>query len=289
MSEFDSYTGILALNQTFQGSAQQLTFDFSAPELRELKTVYQLEALRQPDELATVKQVMAWLAEHVLHGNGQHEDIPKDALHLLALAFDQEQEVLNCAEQSVVLATCLLALGFKAYPLWLLPYNPYDMDNHVIVQVYVEQLDTWLLLDPTCNSYLCDEAKQLLDAFSLRQKLALQEPVQLNQNAHYNGKYYTDDQKETHDLLTYYAKNLFYCRCYPHNSYSGYTDPTIPQLFFLPQGFDWLQREKANLTYRLKKAEQLPEFHWAVPYFKEQLTKLTDRHLLAADPDKLKS
>jgi hypothetical protein len=40
--------------------------------------------------------------------------------------------------------------------MYIMPFAPYDTDNHVITHVYIKELKKWIILDPTFASYIMD-------------------------------------------------------------------------------------------------------------------------------------
>lgn len=275
--DYDVLTGLLAMNDTFTpGEKLTFTFDFSAPGLTVLKEKYALEKLVVPEnDFKTIQNLLAFVSQHITHGNDANEGVPRNALGFLTHAFDKPEHVLNCKEQSITLAECFLAVKIPAYPIWEFPYSPYDMDNHVVVQVYSTFLKKWVMVDPTHNLYLSNEKGEYLDIFQLRKALAHQETLRLNSSAHYNGNSY-DSKEHVEEILTYYAKDLFYLCCYPNQHYGAF-EQAVSQHYLVPVGFELNKFYAKNYSYRIQYAQRNPEYQPFISYFEEQKEKMAQQ------------
>lgn len=58
-----------------------------------------------------------------------------------------------------------------------MPCSPYDGDNHVVAQVFINELKKWVMLDPTYSAYLTNEQGEPLSLLELRDYFANQKAV----------------------------------------------------------------------------------------------------------------
>jgi hypothetical protein len=117
------------------------TYDFDDPRLVELDAAWGLREIAGAGDTQTrALNLLHWLCAHTRHGNPQSlpEGLRMNAQALLGWACDQPGNDPNCAHLSVILSTCLLAVGIKAYPLWCFP-KVYKGDNHVVVQAWLPE------------------------------------------------------------------------------------------------------------------------------------------------------
>lgn len=266
---FDVYAGLLKMSPIFQPDSPSvsLAVDFSGPELNELRGAYQLAALAgDGDTFSRARRLLLWVSDGIHHNGNANLPDRKDALSLLRYSFHQGQERgINCAGLSTVLTSCLLAMGITARVVYILPASPYDMDNHVVVHVYLSEEKRWIMMDPTFGAYAMDESGRAMDLLSLRERFANQQVVRFNPEMHYNGQPY--DPKE---YLTYLAKDLYWFQV--RRISCCHSDQPCDILNICPLGFQPYRFDLANVDYRLRMQGEQP---WLLAW-RESLVKAMD-------------
>ena len=256
---YDLYTSLLKMNDTFRPTDDgvKLMIDFSSPMLAELRNTFDLASIAGEGETFTrAVRLMDWLTTHVRHDGSCNPEGKRCAMTALEYAFDQPDKGINCAWLATTLTECLLSLGISARTVFIMPFAPYDSDNHVVTHVWTGA--QWVMLDPTTNSYVMDAEGKLLDVFTLREKLANQQEVVFNAEMRYNGQ--PHDATEQRDYL---AKDLFWfmvldvsgCDCDPNT------------LMIAPEHYDPKRRDVLNIDYRIRQygdAEWLHKWRKAV-------------------------
>jgi hypothetical protein len=113
--------------------------------MRHLKTTYGLDAIAETgDDLSKSPNILFWLCEHTYHFGSYDNHVPMNSLDLLEYAYDQGAERgLNCLNLSY-LTECLLSIGVPARTVGIMPFSPYDADNHVVTHVYIASLENFL-------------------------------------------------------------------------------------------------------------------------------------------------
>lgn len=240
---YDLYTSLLKMHDTFQpGDARvRLRIDFDSRDLAKLRKKYNLTAIAgsgTPFDQAVC--VMDWLTTHVRHNGNCNPSGTRCALTALDFAFDQPEKGVNCAWLATTLTECLLALGIPARTVYIMPFAPYDCDNHVVTHVWTGA--QWVMLDPTCNCFAQDKDGNLLDVFSLRAVLADQQEVVFNEGLRYNGQPYGHEEHRD-----YLAKDLFWFRMAECSGRANSRFVTIA-----PEGFDPQRHEVLNIQYRMR-------------------------------------
>ncbi len=242
---YDLYTSLLKMHDGFRTTDERvhLTVDFTATELAEVRENYGLAAIAgEGDAFAKAVRVMDWLTTHVRHDGSCNPEGMRCARTALAYAFDRPDRGVNCAWMATTLTECLLSLGIAARTVYIMPFAPYDGDNHVVTHVWTGT--QWVMLDPTTNSYAMDKDGHLLDVFTLRALLADQQEIVFNEGLRYNGQPY--DVQEHRDYL---AKNLFWFRM---AKISGYNDCRDGYVTIAPEGYDPHRRDVLNIQYRMR-------------------------------------
>lgn len=240
---YDLYTSLLKMHDTFRPTDEgvHLSIDDSAPALATLRAQYGLAAIAgEGDAFSRAVRVMDWLTSHVRHDGNCNPEGVRCALTALSYAFDQQDKGVNCAWLATTLTECLLSLGIPARTVYIMPFAPYDCDNHVVTHVWTGA--QWVMLDPTCNCFVQNEAGELLDVFSLRACLADQQEVVFNEGLRYNGSPY-----KAEDHRDYLAKDLFWFQIAEH---TGSADSR--RLTIAPQGYDPHKRDVLNIQYRMR-------------------------------------
>ena len=247
------YAGILFQNQTFdQGVQASITYEFDCPQFKDLRVKYELEKIAgKGSDFSRAKRLLHHLAPRLTHSPWYDNHVPCNALDLLEYSYEQPEHGINCLNKSKILAECCLALGIYARRVSIMPYSPYDFDNHVVTEIYDRKRKKWIMLDATTDGYFVDEARHPLSLLEMRDKFANDEFVTFvsatdklrdleksrKKNAYYN---------------SYICKNLFYFLTGQHNGFG----PSDRSLYFCPAHFSVKETGVANAKFR---CNHLPE------------------------------
>lgn len=250
---YDIYTGLLKVFPLSLTSDTKVNFIYenNHPKFDDLKSKYGIEAIAgDGDDLSKAINLLNWLSSNIYHKPDYPGETPTNSLDLLDYAFGKGAENgINCLCLAKILAETLLAIGMKAKQVFIMPCSPYDDDNHVVTQVWIESMNKWIMLDPTFNVYLKNEKGEYLSILELRNHLANQEPVFFNKEANHNGNKWTDDTPR--EMTEYFAKNLFYFQFYEIHTFGG----SESKFILSPEGFDVKQQQLSHIGYHIKKYE----------------------------------
>jgi transglutaminase-like putative cysteine protease len=205
------------------------TYDFDDPRLAALDAKWGLREIAGLGDTQTrALNLLHWLCAHTIKGNPQSlpDDLRMNADSLLDWCFDQPGNDPNCKHLSIILSTCLLAVGIKAYPLWCFP-KVYEGDNPVVVQVWLPEESRWIMLDPSFNLYAMDGKGRILDAPEIRKNLAGNVSMRLNEGVTWNGGGYLD----------YMAKDMYYFYRYQDMRY-GILQEKAQVYYLCPTGYN---------------------------------------------------
>lgn len=238
---YDLYASLLKMHDTFrQGDADiRLSIDYTSPDLAALREQYALPGIAgEGSDFDRALRLMDWLTAHVRHNGSCNPEGKWCAMTALAYAFDRPDRGVNCAWLATTLTDCLLSLGIPARTICILPFAPYDVDNHVVTHVWTGA--QWVMLDPTANCFVSDKDGNPLDVFTLRALLADQQEVRLSEGLRYNGQ---PHPAEAH--RDYLAKDLFW---FQTAEVSG--RPEARMVTITPEGYDPHKRDLLNAHYR---------------------------------------
>ncbi len=121
--------------------------------LRELKNKYSLELLvnGEKDDIGKIKNILDWTSKQWEH-NGSNNPTKQDALTILKEAHEGKQ--FRCVEYGIVVTAAFNSIGFPARTLGL---KTRDVEKvmrgagHVVSEVYSNELDKWIFIDPQFN------------------------------------------------------------------------------------------------------------------------------------------
>lgn len=244
----DIYRGILFNHQEFEsGNTQDMIYEFDCPEFEELRNKYDLVNIAgKGSDFERAKRLLHYLAPRLTHSSWYDNHIECNALRLLEYSLNNPEQGINCLNKSKILAECCLALGIYARRVVIMPFSPYDWDNHVVAEIYDRTLQKWIMLDPTTDGYFIDDTKTPLSLLEMRSKFANAEFITFVLS--------TDSLKDLQKLRTkhldvnaYICKNLFYFQI---EQYSTFGEKN-KFLHFVPQHYSVQKTKQANLKYRL--------------------------------------
>lgn len=248
---FDIYSGILFNNQEFApGETAEITYDFSCSEYKTLIEKYGIDKIAgEGTAFERSVRLLHWMAPRLTHKGDYDNHVPVNALDLLEYSLDNPEQGINCVNKAKILAECCLAVGIYARRVYIMPYSPYDGDNHVVTEIYDGAMGKWIMVDPTVDGYFTDEKGRPLSVLELRERFAHQKFAAL-----LTGKDSADDLSvlpEKHmDLLAYFCKNLFRIGVDLH---SGFGDGDKEALWLIPAGYETKKVILANIAYRMRR------------------------------------
>ena len=244
----DIYCGILFNNTEFGcGDNGEIIYEFDCPEFEELRNKYNLvEIAGDGSDFVRAKRLLHYLASKLTHSSWYDNHIECNALKLLEYSFDNPEQGINCLNKSKIMVECCLALGIYARRVIIMPFSPYDFDNHVVAEIYDRSLEKWIMIDPTTDGYFIDENKTPLSILEMRDKFANAEFVTFVLS--------TDSLKDIQKLLVkhldtnmYICKNLFYFQVEQYSTF-GEKDSFLQ---FIPLHYSTKRTKQANLKYRI--------------------------------------
>ena len=247
------FSGILFNNQLFKdGNNEKITYNFNCPEFITLKEKYNLEKIAgKGTDFIRAKRLLHYLAPRLTHSSWYDNHVPCNALDLLEYSLNNKEQGINCLNKSKILQECCLAIGIYARRVCIMPFSPYDFDNHVVTEIFDRELNKWIMLDPTTDGLFIDENKTPLSLLEIRKKFANDEFVTFVKST----ERLNDLEKLKENYVNenaYICKNLFYFYV-DQDSTFGTTDNVLG---FIPINYSVLENKKTNLKYRI---DHLPE------------------------------
>lgn len=246
---FDLYTGILKMTVDFRDDGKDISIkyllDANYDQLFELYQINEIAGTK--NDFNKALNLLNWISSNIYHYGNYNNHITNTALDLFKYAFGKgEKYGINCRSLSLALTECLLAIGIKARTIYIMPYSPYDFDNHVVCEAWIVEMDKWVMFDPTYNLF-ASYNKIPLNVIEIRSLLADQKEVIFNKEANYNRQPINKDE-----LVTYYAKDLFR---FMLSDIQGSDSESIEgrrMINIAPYGYDITKFTLANIDFRIK-------------------------------------
>jgi hypothetical protein len=203
--------------------------------LARLRTTYNLDAVAGPgDEISRIMNLMHWVHAHLPHDgivNLPNPD-PFTSANILAVA-EREKRPFHCGILATVLNDVYLSMGFKSRRLGCLPFDKQDGDSHSVVMVWSDDLDRWLLMDPTFDAYFTGAAGAPLGPAEIREAMANGDSIAVADCINWNGQ-----PRSKIEHYNYMAKNLFRLLCGARWSAGGNAKSRSVYVYLLPLGYD---------------------------------------------------
>jgi len=236
------YKGILFNNCNFaNGINEKLVYNFECPQFSILKEKYRLESIaNQGSELEKAINLLSFFAPRIIHKGNFQNSIGCNAIDLLEYCLDKSENGINCLNKSKILQECCLALGIYARRIWLMPYSPYDTDNHVVIEIYDFDLKKWIMLDMTSNGYFVNSDGLPLSILEMRDNFAKNTFCEFIKTTKTHDKFFADMQTERLYYKQYFAKNLCYLFVEAQNEFEN----NNKRFAFIPQNFDLVKNLK---------------------------------------------
>lgn len=262
---FDIYTGILFNSRSFAaGERTAITYAFDCPEYRALVEKYGIDRIagegadfgRAGRDFRKAERLLHWMSPRLRHLPDYDNHVPMNSLALLEYSLDRPENGINCRSKAVILTECCLALGITARRVYIMPCSPYDMDNHVVTEIFDRGLSKWIMLDPSTDGVFRDEKGVSLSLLELRERFAAHKP------AAFSGS------EPEEDMNAYFAKNLYRFMVDGDNGF-GLGDRRV--LHFMPAGCSFKENQLASIKF--KQGQIPPDAMRVQKIFSEMLEK----------------
>ena len=191
--------------------------DSSDTHLKAVRSEFKLDSIAgKGSEVSRLLNIMHWLHYAVRHDGSSNNPSLKNALDLVAVCRLENRGV-NCRMLATILNECYLSMGFKSRMVTCMPKPDEFDDCHVINEVYSEELQKWIWLDPTFDAYVMNEKGELLGIWEVRERLIADLPLLVNPDANWNREFSED---KAYYLDYYMAKNLYRIEIPIHSTYN---------------------------------------------------------------------
>lgn len=274
------YQGILFnYDLSYQETNDIIKYKFDCPSYSEIVKKYNIDKIiGKGSDFIKCKRLLHYLATRLTHSSFYDNHVPCNALDLLAYSLNNPEHGINCLNKAKILVECLLAVGIKARRVSLMPFSPYDMDNHVVVEAYLKELNKWVMLDPTLDGYFINEDKTPLSILEIRERFAndlfLTFTCCMSRN-----KDLKKLQNKYLDVNSYICKNMFYFMIEKEQRFGECNDLYI----IAPRDYKINKNKIMNCDYRINNlSDEYREYIAPIKKLKERLLLQEDVVLTSA-------
>ena len=227
-----------------------VTFEFKFDERENMLDIIRGnnldELVEGKSDVETAITLMHWFCRHYRHGNpsGWAETTTPQALMEFA---DKNGGTINCRCLSLILAQLIRAYNIKAFHITCSPYeNPFD-DCHVVVCVYCESINKYIMLDPSANLYLKNNAGEIIGVDEFRDILIAD--GELFSNAESTNWGNEGSMVNLDEYRDYMSKNLIRIQRYNVSAYGNDGDDGC--VILIPEKY--MQNEAKNFDENTRK------------------------------------
>jgi hypothetical protein len=158
-------------------------------EYRRLLDKYGLANIAgQGSTFVKAMNIMNWVTKKTYYCGNSGLD-KNDIFSIIEYSFDRGfAGAINCEQKAFLLSECLLALKIFAYPVGL-EYCIFNetkdkvtsINCHVVVHLYLEEENRWIMFDPSFNAYFTGENDKVLNIVEIRENLKQKKAMNLAQ------------------------------------------------------------------------------------------------------------
>ena len=191
--------------------------------------------------------IMNWITKKTYYcGNsGLNKN---DIFSIIDYSFDKGFDgAINCEQKALLLSEFLLALKIFSHPVGLerCDFNETkdkvtSINCHVVVHLYLEEENRWVMFDPSFNAYFTDENEKVLNIVEIRENLKQNKSVNL---AQYSLNGYDDIFRKG------YPPNFIFNMAFRLSVYDG----NLPQEKVYNQNLMFPENADRCKIYRLKQ------------------------------------
>ena len=236
----DVYNGILKMYDDFEGDDICFIYESSQKYYNIINNYIDLKDIcGNGSSYNKSVNLMKWLYSILLHNPNYANNSNDNTITLLNNI--KNKRGINCRATATILTECLLSMGIPARNVWLLPFNPYDTDCHVVNMAYCDDIKKWIILDATVNTVIMNEEGIPLDPIETRNLLKNRKKLLFSKDLRYYRINCSFDN-QTRGYYSYLSKNMFFFKTNKINCFGLEGRKSDEYIYYIPQGFDYAKQ-----------------------------------------------
>jgi len=136
-----------------------------------IRVYYKLDhVMGDGNEMQRILRLLKWTGEHFKINGKTLEDRKYDSEDFFDILNRARMEgyVLNCRYISTIFTQILLSVGFKTRWVVCMPIALEYRECHCVVEVYIEALEKWILVDPSYKLLYFNKKGELINLHEMR-------------------------------------------------------------------------------------------------------------------------
>lgn len=121
---------------------------------------------------------LKWLHHYIKHSPKDNIDIAVSAIDIFNASVHKNAK-LNCRNMAVVLNAIYLSLGLKSRYIICLQKEIIINNSHFVVEVYVKELQKWIIVDPSYALLFLNKEKKHLSLAEVRFYIATGKKIEI--------------------------------------------------------------------------------------------------------------
>lgn len=259
-----------AFSQVPHSSQWDVRFTVASAEsddLRKLRETYRLGDIAGggTDQERAIR-LMNWV--HALTRHAVHPSVPRDvsAMNLIRLCQQQSKRI-NCWMYSIILNECLLSVGIASRMVHLNPPKENPKESHLVVAVYLQDKEEWIMLDPDMRSYFVDEQGGILGIGEVRKRLISGAFLGVSENLDLQGANKLPFGVRAALYRMYISKNIFRMSCPQRSEVKKRSAARRITYDLIPDGYhpEWLKQPRISTNGNARVYINDEDLFWQVP------------------------
>ena len=246
--------------ENFPGFSYTAASDTNSRELRE--RFHLNEVANGGDEVSRIINLMKWVHCNLKYDGNSEDPSPRNTFNIIETCQKQDRGV-NCRMHATVLSEVYQSVGLKSRFITCLPEEEKVEECHVITEVFSEELDKWVYMDPSFEAYFVDNQGILLRVEEVRKKLVSGDSIRVNEGININNEPYAGG---TSKYIKYMTKNFVRFECLLYNGFESESDGRRSYIRLNPKGHSLASKPVIETSERFTIYNTCnPDVFWQKP------------------------
>ncbi|MBQ7139898.1 MAG: transglutaminase domain-containing protein [Bacilli bacterium] len=119
----------------------------------------------------------------------------------------KEKLTLNCRYKTMLFTQLLISLGFKARFVRCLPYEIMSHERHCVTEVFINELNKWIIVDSTFGIIYFDKYGNPLNLYEFRWLLLSSEKI----------RFFVKNKEDYYNIISMWRKHIFRFQYFLYN------------------------------------------------------------------------
>lgn len=171
-----------------RGWKESFSYEYTDIRLQKLREKCDVDSwIDKSSGIATVQSILIWISNNISHNGFTGLPVDQSAYKVLDFARQKENQ-LNCKGLAIIAMELCLLMKLKVKLICCIQKEVNVIDSHYVISVYIEELDKWIMADPSYCVIIYDSLGNPLSIPEIRRCLATNKETYLSDNANCGGK-----------------------------------------------------------------------------------------------------